>query len=81
MTSKLQYCRDLGYDTDSSYKLECPTILIDDLECNKYIDFEAELQNVGCKDGNMRLSLFTLSPQMVSLTLLLSKSLDLRGSL
>ena len=45
MTSKLQYCRDLGYDTDSSYKPQCPTILIDDLECNKYIDFEVELQN------------------------------------
>ena len=49
--NKLQHCRDLDYDSDS-FKPECPAVLVDDLECNKYIEFEVEVQNVGSKDGD-----------------------------
>ncbi|XP_010250379.1 PREDICTED: probable beta-D-xylosidase 5 [Nelumbo nucifera] len=64
--NKYQHCRPLSYE-DDAYKPPCPAVLVDDMVCDKELefDFEIEVQNRGSMDGNDVLIVYSKPPNGV----------------
>lgn len=64
---KSQHCRDIEYK-DSEYKPPCPSVLIDDLECNHEFGFGVEVKNVGKRDGSEVIIVYSKPPIGIAAT-------------
>nr|POF10828.1 beta-xylosidase/alpha-l-arabinofuranosidase 2 [Quercus suber] len=59
--NRFQHCRDLLYKNET-FKPSCPAVLVDDLKCQNKIGFEIELKNVGNRDGNEVVLVYSQPP-------------------
>ncbi|KAF8392684.1 hypothetical protein HHK36_023033 [Tetracentron sinense] len=64
---KYQHCRDLTFE-DGAYRPSCPAVLVDDMSCNDEFEFEVEVQNVGSKDGNEVVMVYSKPPTGIART-------------
>ncbi|KAF8392689.1 hypothetical protein HHK36_023038 [Tetracentron sinense] len=64
---KYQHCRDLTFE-DGAYRPSCPAVLDDDMSCNDEFEFEVEVQNVGSKDGNEVVMVYSKPPTGIART-------------
>ncbi|KAM1213282.1 hypothetical protein PS2_004713 [Malus domestica] len=64
---KSQHCRDIEYK-DNEYKPPCPSVLIDDLECNHEFGFGIEVKNVGKRDGSEVIIVYSKPPIGIAAT-------------
>nr|POE48968.1 putative beta-d-xylosidase 2 [Quercus suber] len=58
---KFQHCRDLPYK-NGTIKPSCPAILKDDLGCHKKFTFDIEVKNVGNRDGDEVVLIYSQPP-------------------
>ncbi|XP_022764445.1 beta-xylosidase/alpha-L-arabinofuranosidase 1-like [Durio zibethinus] len=61
--NRLQHCRNVEYTDKSLEQSSCPAVLVDDLTCENEIVFEVEVQNVGDKDGNEVVMVYSKPPE------------------
>ncbi|KAL4625833.1 hypothetical protein ACB092_05G053200 [Castanea dentata] len=59
--SKFQHCRDLPYK-NGTIKPSCPAILIDDMRCHNKFTFDIEVKNVGNRDGDEVVLIYSQPP-------------------
>ena len=59
--TKFQHCRDLPYK-NGTFKPSCPAIAIDDLRCNKKFKLAVEVKNVGNRDGDEVVLVYSQPP-------------------
>ncbi|KAJ9168829.1 hypothetical protein P3X46_020313 [Hevea brasiliensis] len=56
-----QHCRDLEYK-NATAKPQCAAMLINELQCKEQIQFDVEVQNVGSKDGDEVILVYSSPP-------------------
>ncbi|XP_075658940.1 beta-xylosidase/alpha-L-arabinofuranosidase 1-like [Castanea sativa] len=59
--TKFQHCRDLPYK-NGTFKPNCPAIAIDDLRCRKTFKLAVEVKNVGNRDGDEVVLVYSQPP-------------------
>ncbi|KAK7817972.1 putative beta-D-xylosidase [Quercus suber] len=59
--TKFQHCRDLPYK-NGTFKPSCPAIAIDDLKCPKKFKLAVEVKNVGNRDGDEVVLVYSQPP-------------------
>ncbi|KAL0005009.1 hypothetical protein SO802_012570 [Lithocarpus litseifolius] len=59
--TKFQHCRDLPYK-NGTFKPSCPAIAIDDLRCHKKFKLAVEVKNVGNRDGDEVVLVYSQPP-------------------
>ncbi|KAJ4839426.1 hypothetical protein Tsubulata_035359 [Turnera subulata] len=64
---KFQHCYSIKYQ-DDSYNPPCPSVRTDDLDCEKEIHFEVQVQNEGAKDGSEVVIVYSKPPQGIAAT-------------
>ncbi|KAF8387699.1 hypothetical protein HHK36_026353 [Tetracentron sinense] len=66
---KYQHCRDLTFE-DGAYRPACPAVLVNDMSCNEEFEFEVEVevQNVGSKDGDEVIMVYSKPPTGIART-------------
>lgn len=64
--NKAILCRDIAYDT--AVKLDCASVLVDDITCSDEFEFEIKVENVGKKDGSQVVIVYSKPPSGISST-------------
>ncbi|OVA08059.1 Glycoside hydrolase family 3 C-terminal domain [Macleaya cordata] len=62
-----QHCRDLNFN-NGSYRPQCPAVLVSDMNCTENFEFEVEVKNVGSKNGDDVVLVYSKPPTGIAET-------------
>ncbi|OVA08071.1 Glycoside hydrolase [Macleaya cordata] len=62
-----QHCRDLNFN-NGSYRPQCPAVLVSDMNCTENFEFEVEVENVGSKNNDDIVLVYSKPPTGIAET-------------
>ncbi|OMO61256.1 hypothetical protein COLO4_33497 [Corchorus olitorius] len=63
--NRFQHCHELTLKNETKTDQPCPSVSVDDLTCDDQVAFEVDVHNVGERDGNDVVLVYTVAPKEI----------------